>query len=343
MNPLKNSLHRQRIFRFAFGTSVSILLAFGLGWVLSMITPIFVGIFLSSKNPCPDLKAGFMVVAVILIAFVLGFLVSIATFRYPVVAIVAISYLLFAIYWLQWRLDNPFLPLMLTLSIVMCPLLTMQSPALTLVFVLGFSLNGMLAIFAVWVSFLLFPDPKNTVYEKTATAATISEPREQVWQALLSTMIVLPALLFFLHFNLASDILILAFIAILAQQIDLKAGIMGGIALLLANMVGGIIAIIVYNLLVAVPDLMMLAGLSCLICLLFAQGLFSTSKYASLCGSAYSAFVVLLAISTLSEGSPLDQRFILRIFQIAVAVVYIIGAFALCQALCKMNLAEKTN
>jgi hypothetical protein len=163
---------------------------------------------------------------------------------------------------------------------------------------------------------------------------------ERFRSATLSTLVVLPVLGMFFTLQLTDALVTLVFIAILAQQPSLSTGIRGGVALLLGNLVGGVAAILFYNLLVAVPTYGFLIALTLLVSLLVSDYLFSNRPTAPICGMAFSTLLLLVGSATSSAGDEVNVRFYSRIAQIMLAAAYIVAALTLLEQLWKGRKSE---
>jgi len=164
---------------------------------------------------------------------------------------------------------------------------------------------------------------------ETQTGAKVIEPiaekATRVRYALLSTLMIMPVVTFFFYFNLSSAILVLAFIAILAQKPDLVAGIKGSAALMIGNSIGGIVAIAMYSILILVPNFTMLNLMMGLTALYFSRLIFSESKLAPVYAMAFSTVIILISSATSSDADA-NEKFYTRLFQIAAACAYVVFA-----------------
>ena len=125
----------------------------------------------------------------------------------------------------------------------------------------------------------------------------------------------------------------LLFIAMLAQQPDVKIGVKGSMALIIGNTAGGVAAIVFYNLLIAVPDYVFLILLTILFSLFFGERIFSGKPMAGLYAAAFSTVILLVGSTTGDFGGDAGSKFYIRIVQIIAAAVYIVGVFTLLEFL----------
>ncbi len=143
----------------------------------------------------------------------------------------------------------------------------------------------------------------------------------------MSTVVVFPVVLLYFVFGLTS-VLILVFIALLSMQPDFSAGFKAGKALIVGNVMGGIAAIFMYELLVMVPQFGFLLILTLLFGLAFGGRLFSGAPAAPLFGMAYSTLLLVIG-STTSMFGDANAKAWTRVLQITIAVVYLVAAFGI--------------
>jgi hypothetical protein len=323
-----------RILRLAMGVTVTVGLALGIGWKLSFITPVLVASFLSAPAPGPSARAGLGIILSIAGAFALGVVVTLALVPYPPVCLLAIALLLFLIFY--WNLGGapPFLVTMLLIAVTVIPLMGTQSGALVVEFAKGFLLSGSIAVGLVYVAHALLPDPTTLASQAPPPAPAPSmPPDERLRLAVISTAVVFPLAVLFLTFQLTGALLVLVFVALLAQQPSLVTGLKGGLFLIAGSLLGGITAVVFYNLLIAVPSFFFLLLLTLLVCLLYGEQIFSDNRVGALFASGITTVFVLIGSGTGPIGDEADAKFYTRIFLIIVATVYMVGAMSLLEHL----------
>jgi hypothetical protein len=127
-------------------------------------------------------------------------------------------------------------------------------------------------------------------------------------------------------------LIVLIFSMILAMQPGFAKNFKAGLLLVLANAAGGIAAIIAFEMLVIVPMLVYYLMLVTLVGLIFGSRLFSNRPTAALYGTAFSTFLVIMG-STTGGNSEADAKTYSRIFQIMLAVLYVVMASGVITAL----------
>ena len=106
---------------------------------------------------------------------------------------------------------------------------------------------------------------------------------------------------------------------------DFKAGK----SLILGNLIGGIAAIIVYEVFTVVPEFFYFVILVLFIGLIFGKQVFSGKPKAALWGMGYSTFLLVICSTTATGMTEADAKVWTRVFQIMIAVIYIVAAFGL--------------
>lgn len=321
-----------RTLRLAVGIVLAAAIALGIGWPLSYMTPVFMTSLLASRTPCPSLANGAMLVCVITLAGVVGLVLVVPlAIHYPLVCAVALGLFLFWIFRAGYRGTSPFVILFLLVAVLLIPMIALESLTAAQDVATGLIASGTAAIVLTWVAYTLFPDPPGATAGFKAEAAPDSRSLER--RAWVTTVVVYPVALLFYSLGLTSDLVVLVFIAILAQQPSLTAGRQAGGALILGNLAGGLAAMVFYELLVAVPTFGFFLMLMFLATLAIGTRIFSDRRFAPVYPTVLSTLLLLVGGSVAPFGDEVEVQFQLRIFQIGVAVVYVVGSLGLIERL----------
>ena len=323
-----------RVLRFTLGVTLSFAVSLAVTWPLYYITPIFVAKFLGSPAPCPTLRMGIIFSLVIALGCATGLAVSLVTGQYPVVCLLTIAILLFHIFYANVRGSSPLVVMFFLLGVTAIPLMGLESFALATAVAGGLLLSASLALIFVWIAYGLIPDRVGTtqVSAPKKEQSTLSS-HEQIRSAAISTLVVLPVVVLFYTYKMTDLLLVLVFIAILAQQPDIKLGIKGSIGLIAGNTLGGLVAIGFYNLLIAVPSFVFLILMTVVVALLFSEQIFSGKPRAGLYTAAFSTLILLIGSTTGDFGGDAASKFYTRIVHIVIAATYIVGTFAFLELL----------
>ena len=215
----------------------------------------------------------------------------------------------------------------------MIPLVTMSAPIAGAVIGFYITFGAAVAVGIVWLMQTLIPHPETGATTAAhAAKPEIPAPPVRFRSAAISTLAVMPLMVLFYVFQLSQHLVILIFAAILAISASSVAGLKGGMGLLIANIGGGVITILIYNLLVAVPDLAFFVVLMFLTTLLIGRQRFSDRPNAALWGSALNTVLIVIGSVTTSTAEA-DSNVYLRLIQITLAVIYIVAAFGLLEGL----------
>ena len=330
-----------RILRYAVGSTLAMAVAMGLDWPLSFLTPVLTLSFLASPAPRPTLKMGFGFVLTIAVASYVGLLVGRTLLPYPLVFIPFVGLLLFRIYYAKGSSLPPLLILWLLIALLLIPLMMMQSHALANMIAYNLVISGGVTLLVVWISYALLPDRVDGESSNVSVAKPPAPTTEERFRtAVDTTIVVFPVLVLFYFFELAGALLILIMIALLSMQPGFAKDFKGGKALIIGNTIGGIAAIIFYELLVIMPEYVFLIVLTLLAGLMFGSRLFSGKPKAALYGMAFSTLLLVIGSTTSSSGEA-DAKVYTRIIQLMAAVIYVVVAFGLLEHLKKMRRKKK--
>jgi hypothetical protein len=313
--------------RLAVALTVSVLIAFIAGWPGSFIMPVFVCVLLSAGGPPIPIDRGLGLHVMVAILLLIGQFIAEVFLPHPVVCLLLISWLLLGGQYWAIRGGNQLLIVILFIAILILPLMGMESKALVSAFVGGLFVSIALAVLMCWIAHGLIPDPRLVANAKPEQQ--LPSKRETYRQAVIKTLLVLPLLLIFYLFKLTNDLLVLVFVALLIQMPSAEVGIKGSIGTLVANGLGGLAAVICYQLLVLAPSPVMLGLSIFIVSLLFGPKIFSGAPSAQLYGTGLNTVIVLLGGATGTFGDDAGTDMYVRLLQIGAACVYIVAALSL--------------
>ncbi|UCD23757.1 MAG: DUF2955 domain-containing protein [Gemmatimonadota bacterium] len=325
-----------RTFRYAGGSTLAVALAMGIDWQLSFLAPILALSFLGTPAPRPAPKLMVTFIVIVAAASLFGVTVSALLLPYPIVFLLVEGLLLFLLFYHLARGAPALLVTWLMIALTVIPVMALQSMELAIAIAKGLVVGAAGALAIVWITHVLLPDPITDV--ASATTAPNGKERsaqptrhECATRAWLNTVVVFPVVALYLMTGLTS-VLILVMIALLSMQPDVSTGYKAGIALIVGNLMGGIAAIVMYELLVMVPEYAYLILLTFLAALFFGGQLFSDKPKAPLFGMAYST-MLLVVLSTTSSFGDADAKAWTRVAQITIAVVYLVVAYGAIRSL----------
>jgi hypothetical protein len=339
LEPARLDLRSLRVVRYAVGSTLAMAVALGFDWQLSFLTPVLALGFFASTAPRPTLRAGMSFVATVALACLAGLLLSWTLLPYPFVYLPFAGLILFRLFYAKAAGAPPLLITWLLIAILVIPMIAMQSPALANLIARGIVVGALATIGLVWLMHGLLPDPADAcVASAPAPATTASTPSSEAAfrTALTSTIVVFPVLAVFYTLQWSGALLILVFVALLSLQPGFAKNFKGGLALIIGNSIGGVAAIIVYELLVIVPEFPFMLLLTLLAGLLLGAKVFSRTPTAPLYGMAFSTLLLVIGQTTSASGEA-EAKVYTRVAQIMLAAVYVVFAFGLIERLSRRS------
>ncbi len=214
----------------------------------------------------------------------------------------------------------------LLISIIVIPFVSIDSAAIGSYVAINLSLNALMAIILTQIIFLIFPwSAEDEVFLKTKQAGAKQTERDRFNYAMNIVILLIPVLLLFYFLKLSSSVLILIFIAILSMSPALANPKVGAV-LIIANILGGIVAILGYNLLSTIPHFTFMILLVLSVGLMFGSLIFSSHKLAPVFSSGLSTFLLIIG-SVMSSDAEAGEKVWTRVIQISMAVIYVVVAF----------------
>lgn len=318
------------IMRYVIGSCFIVAASSLLDYSLSYLTAVLGLGYIAPGVPPLTLKQGFSFVLSLAIITGLAYVFSALLIDIPLVFIPLLG---LAIFWLYYTDKlNGMIKIFAILSILLIPLVSLNGVALGGFVAISLVFNALMAVCFTQFIFFIFPwSSQDIEYQKEKGTLPKQSENQRFAYALKILAILFPVVLLFYFFNFSSSSLVLIFIAILATSPALANAKIGAV-FIVANIVGGLMAILAYQLLTIVPMFLFMLFLVVLCGLIFGKRLFSKSKVAAIFGSAYSTFLLILGNVT-SSDSEAGETLWARIVQISIAVIYVVVAFKYLKAL----------
>lgn len=333
-----------RILRYVIGSTIAMAVAMGINWQLSFLVPVLSLNFLVSPAPRPSLKQGVGFVTNVAVACLAGFLLGVYVISYPLLYIPFAGLVLFRLFYYKASGRSPLLTTWLLIALLVIPLITITSPAIATLVAVGILTSAAVTVCVVWLTHGLLPDPPGIHdVSKTAVAEPMIPPaRERFRTAAISTLVVLPVFVLFYSFKLQSSLLILVFVGLLSSQPGFATNFKAGGALVIGNAIGGATAIVMYELLVMVPQFFFLIVVTLLAGLVFGPRVFSDKPAAKLYGMAFSTLLLVIGSTTASGSGEAGAKVYTRVAQIIIAVVYVVMAFGVADRFVRRKESKET-
>lgn len=312
------------ILRYSIGSAIIMMVALGFDYQLAYFTPVLALNFLAPAAKAPTVKSSAAFLLSVGVASFAGVVFSRFFLDYPLVFLPLLALILFHIYYTT-ALQS--MKVWLIISLLLIPMMSLKSAELGSIVAVNLFVNALLALLMVWVIYFFFPDTGTIDAGDKKTMNDQPTARQNFISAITKSLVVVPVVIMFFVFNWSGAMLVLFFIAILSMN-PAAANKKTSVAMILANLGGGLAAIVVFNLLTAATSFIFSGILTLLVGLLFAKGLFSHKPAAPLFGMAFSTFLLILG-NVISLAGEAGDMVWTRIFQIGIAMLYMVLAFRL--------------
>ncbi len=331
-----------KALRYAFGATLAMAIAMGFGWMLSYLAPLLTLSLLSSPAGRPSIKSGIVFVLIIIAANIFALIFGKIFLSYTLVFILIIGYFLFLMYYAKGGDVSPIIILWLMISLLTIPLVILEYKGVAALVASSLTLGGSVALIVTWISYALFPDKLNiSSVNGKRKKQNIETKEERFENAVKSTIVVFPLLLLFYFFQLSGALLILMYTALLSMQPGFAKDFSKGKPLIIGNFMGGIVAMFVYEIFVIIPEYFFMLIIVFLLGLFFGRKNFSGDKSGALFGMAYSTFVLIIGSVTGTFDEEANTKVYFRVFEIMVAVIYLVTAFGLVEYFKKKRMEKR--
>jgi len=330
----------RRIFRLALVTAFALLLSQTVNWSLSYITPVLLSMLLALPLPGLRLKQGliFVLALVIPIWLTSWFLLPVLTHQ-PMVGMLLLIAGCFWCFYYSSSGGSPILGAFLTMGLAIVAAVGSDSIDAVIAVNKALTLNAVIAIGLLWLAFVLIPEKPLEASQKAKPKVEPPSRQEAIRSAWRSTAIVLPVIVFFLFYTgSASYLVVMIKVASMGQQAENDKTKAVGKSLLMSTLIGGICAIIIWNVMSAWPSMLMLILMVTLGGLLMGRKIFQGQGMAAGAGIWSYAFLTMLviivpAVLDGAGGDAAGAKFFDRIAMMGwatlygVAAVYVFDAF----------------
>jgi len=322
-----NRARRNFALRLAIGVTAGFAIAEVLDWGFSFLAPMLAAQFLIQMPHPPTLRQGLALIAIIGLATGGMALLAGLLAASPVPLILSLGLILYISYYAHARGAPEMVTLMLQISAVTVPVFAVISPGAGAVFASLFAKAGLIAVLIVWVAFAIFPAKGRQ--SATPAKAVVLDAGGAAHLALRNTLILLPILLWYLLDTSQVAVVMLVTMVMLLRQIEHGTHARMAIGLILANLLGGVVASVAYTFVGATDQYIIFLAILLTVSLCFAGQIALGGPRAALLAVAFGTFILLIGsgLTPLPGGS--GDAFITRIVYILLAIVYTIGALSL--------------
>ena len=308
------------VFRTVFAVSLALIYATSVGYPIAHTTAIFTMMFIGPGKKAIRFKDLIIFPVALYVIGIIGVYVGYVLIDYVFVSLLSIGLCIFWSFRLV-KIPTP-IRLLFLIFVVLIPLLSMSANALGEAVLVSLIVNLFIGLLIVKLSFLIFPQSFNEVLKNEAAKKESNGPSLNLDKMALNGLMVIFPLLCYFYFSRDPDILTLVFVALLAFDPFISES-KKGIALLLANVWGGFIGIIAFQILIIAPDYILYIFLSISICFYFVINIYAGKKTSPVFNTSFNTFFIVMATVASSTNTAFDKVGD-RLFQIGLALVYTI-------------------
>jgi len=329
------------VLRYAFGITIVMTVAMLFGGDLAYLIPFLTLNFIAPGTKRPTLKGSLTFLMIVTVSMFAGFMFVNFLHEFMLLFIILLGLFLFLIFYTDKV--GFIVKLFMIIALLAMPVHASYMNAAQWAYAVGFVLfmGSLTAIIVSWLVFAIFPDIPDPDAKAEAPAKKPNpkiESRIRLQNAIDTFIVSFPVVLLFLFFQWSDALLVLIYVVVFSMMPGVvhKAGAVR----ILGNLTGGIATIIFYQLIVIVPNIFFFVMLFLGTSLLFAQYIFSDNPYAPFLKTGFSALVMIIGESVLG-ASDAGTSVWERVFQVMIAVTYVIVAFKVLEIFKRKALKEK--
>jgi hypothetical protein len=321
-----------RILRLAAGTASSLWFSQAVAWEMSFIAPVITMFILALPFPAPKLKSGIAFVAALTLSLYAGLLLLPSLLNYPMVGVLLLVLALFWSFYYTAKGGSAVLGTFATVGIGLSTAVGSVSVDVTLMLIKGFSINTIIGVIFVWIAHVLVPDSLAQAGDGAAPGKPPPAPEpdltEARWSAFRSLLIVFPVALWFMLSSASTAYVpVIIKVAAMGQQATNEGARLAGRSLLASTVIGGIGAIIGWQLLRVSPTLSMYTLVIALGALVMGPRIFQGRAMHPQAGTwsyGYLTMIVILAPAVMDStgGTSANVAFWSRLLMFALATLY---------------------
>ncbi|MUK93145.1 DUF2955 domain-containing protein [Aliivibrio fischeri] len=318
-NVIEDIRIQTKILRYTVGVGLAVFLAALIDWPLAFVAPVFVAKFLIDK-PELNKETLYELTIAMVVTMVLGLLLSNGITQYPIPMLILVGIMMLWGYYLftdpKWNLFAT----ILIIAILMLPFMAISNPGMSVFLATGLASSGGVAVIIFALVHIYFPEKESSFsgYQPSPLS------KQQRWYAAFRAMIIsFPVVCFFFIFQISEALLTMMFIALLSLMITGEKSVKLSAFLIIANSIGGALAIGVFSVLSLAPNILFYTLFISLIALIMATQIYTKPAKAPVYATAFSTVLVLLG-STLMSSGDIDSNMFIRIFQLFMIGIYMI-------------------
>lgn len=317
------------ILRCVFGVTLGLVVSTTLGYLVPHITAIFVLMFLEPYKKPLGLKKELGIVMGISVLGYFGVVFGNTLIDYPLVILPLLGLIIFWAFRFI-KIPEP-IRLVFVMFAVLIPFITLKANMLGSVVLSALLINLIIALAVIRITYFIFPETvqENESIQKKKPIAYRNVNLDKL--AFNGLLVVFPIIFIFYLFNVNIAILTLVFVLILSFDPFIYQSKKGA-GLIIANILGGLVGIVAYNILVIAPGYVLYVFLIISVAFYFVVHIYSGKKTAPVFKIGFNTFFVTMGVistSTNEAGNTIWER----LLQIGFAILYVIVAFKIVNTL----------
>jgi hypothetical protein len=324
-----------RILRLAFGIGVSLWFSQAISWPLSFMSPVITMFVLALPFPALKLKQGIGLVAILAISLYGGLLLLPPLLNQPMVGILLLVLALYWSFYFTAKGGSALIGTFATVGIAVSTAIGTVNLDAVLAIASAMSFSAAVGVLFVWVAHAALPDSMAEMPDAPAPAKppeaanpNLAAARRSAFRSL---MIVLPIAIWFL-FSSASTayVPVMIKVAAMGQQATNDGTRLAGRSLLMSTLIGGLGAIIGWQVLSIAPTLTLYTLFVALAALVMGSKIFqgrAMHPQAATWSYGLLTMIVILAPAVMDSagGGPAGLKFFDRLWMFAGATLYAVG------------------
>jgi hypothetical protein len=324
---------RRVALRLAFGVAACFAVVEVLKWDATFLAPLLAANMLVKLARPPSLAQGIGLLVLTALSTGAVLVLTTAVIGKPTVLITALTLLLYVSFYAHRRGAPELATLLLQVSAVTLPIIAVISPDGAGTFAATLMKAGAVALLAVWAAHAAFPVPADAAddADQPDKAGRAAEPAIAARHALLDTLILFPVLAWFILDASQVSVVVLIVIVTLLRQHDREQGHRAALGLILGNLIGGIAAAVVYELVLMGHSLLFFIAACLATSLIFAGRIVTAGDRAPVYAIAFATFILLLGLGLTPLPGSSGEAFVSRLINILFASAYVIGGLSLAE------------
>jgi len=312
--------HGRRALRLGVGVSLTFLIAIMFDWTLAYLAPVFIAPLLQ-KPAAPSLREALGVFFVTFVIMLACLVVGRISQAYPVLFLFALFPVLFWTYRYGLRGGSGLVLLLLLLGLMLLPMVANTTAEITRKVASSSVINIGVALVVTFLMFELFPSLPSEPQPVPKPELPAAEVDRRAWILTALTGSYLVAYFSFEWTNVHTPL----YIAIYAYGANLARGLTVSKGIIMANIVGGLLTLVMYELTVMTPHVAFIAALVLTVNLILARMITSEASWAPLAGFVLSVLMILYGESIVPFSDAGGSNFMDRMGELGMAAIYAIA------------------